>query len=461
MRLTCAVAVGVLAVLEHAPRAQPAAPPAAAWPQFRGASAGVAADDPALPERWSETENVVWKIDIPGRSWSSPVVWGDHVFVTSAVNATGTDAPLKPVSAYQGRSLGGVMTFADVATSTDRYRWMLYDIDVRTGKVRWERELHASVPREPVHQKNSLASETPATDGERVYAFVGNAGLFAFDFSGEPAWSQPIGPHKMRTGWGTAASPVVHRGRVYVVSDNEEQSFLAAFDARTGKQVWRVTRDEGSNWTTPFIWEHERGSHIVTTGTKRVRAYDLDGKPAWELPGLGTIVIPTPFAANGLLFLTAGYPTDAVRPLYAIKPNASGNIALKDGETSNESIAWFRSNVGPYNPSPIVYRDILYTLLDRGFWLAHDARTGEEVYARTRVSSDSTGFTASPWAYNGKLFALSEDGDTFVIQAGPDFKVLGRNPLNEMTLASPAVAHGSLFVRTASKLYRIGRGTGH
>jgi outer membrane protein assembly factor BamB len=416
------------------------------WPRFRGNEGGVAADDPALPDTWSQTENVVWTRSIPGIGWSSPVVWGDHVFVTTVVN-TAQQEPPKP-----GFYLG------DWPASPAPHRWMVYDIDFRTGAVRWEREVIGTPPGKAKHLKNSYASETAVTDGERVYFYFGNAGLFAFDFKGAPVWSKPIGPFKTRNNWGTGASPVLHRDRIYIVNDNDEQSFVAAYDTRTGAEVWKAERKEGTNWSTPFVWENDRRTEIVTTGSDRVRSYDLSGKLLWELSGMSTISIPTPFTRFGLLYISSGYIAEPLRPAYAIRPGASGDISLKAGETSNEYIAWSSPTGAPYNPSPIVYGDSYYTLFDRGFFTSHDARTGKELYGRQRITGEASGFTASPWAYNGKIFAMSEEGDTYVIQAGPEFKVLGKNSLNEMTLATPAVSRGSLIVRTASKLYRISKG---
>jgi outer membrane protein assembly factor BamB len=425
------------------------------WPQFRGSHAGVAQDDAALPDRWSATENVVWKIDVPGRGWSSPIVWGDHVLVTSAVNTKGTEEPLKPVPAYAGRSVGGPMSGRDIGSSTDPHRSVVFDIDFKTGKIRWQSTVHTGVPVESKHQKNSYASETPATDGERVYVYSGNAGLFAFDMNGKLVWSKPIGPFKVRSGWGPASSPVVHKDRVYIVNDNDDQSFIAAFDTRSGAEIWKVNRDEGSNWGTPFVWENGTRTEIVTAGTGRVRSYDLSGKLLWTLSGMSTIQIPTPLAAHGLLYISSGYPGDPLRPVYAIRPGASGDISLKSGETSNASIAWSQPTMGAYNPSGLVHGDYYYTLIDRGILTCHDAKTGKEIYPRQRITADAASFTASPWAYNDRIFAMSEEGDTYVLLAGPEFKVLGKNSLNEMTLASPAVVNGSLIVRTASKLYRI------
>jgi outer membrane protein assembly factor BamB len=416
------------------------------WPQFRGSQAGIAADDPALPETWSSTENIGWKADVPGVGWGSPVVWGDHIFLTSAVNTERNDRPALKV-----------YTAAEVAPTTAVLRWVVYDFDFKTGKLRWDREVARAVPSQAKHMKNSYASETPATDGERVYAYFGGAGLFAFDMNGKAIWSKPMKPMKMRSDWGPAASPVVHKGRVYIVNDNEEQSFLAAYDATTGTQAWRIDRDEGSNWSTPFVWENDLRTEIVTTGSRKLRSYDLSGKLLWEMSGLSSLQIPTPFARHGLLFVNSGFRADSNRPVFVIRPGASGDISLKPEETSNRYIAWRHPTLGSYNPSSIVVGDYYYTLYDTSFFTCHDARTGKEIYGRQRISAGSTGFSASPWAYNGKIFAMSEDGDTFVIQPGPEFKVVGKNSLDEMTLATPAVANGSLIVRTASKLYRISK----
>lgn len=413
------------------------------WTQFRGPDAGVAEDE-NLPETWSATSNVAWKLDIPGRGWSSPVVADGRIYLTSVIAAQPEEAPKK------GLYFGGNRETAPA----DEHRWMVYCVDWKTGKLLWEREVHRG--KAPArHLKNSYASETPVTDGERVYVYFGGAGVYALDRDGKLLWSHAVEPLRMRYGWGTAASPVLYQGRLFIVNDNEEQSYLAALDAKTGKQIWRVARDERSNWATPYLWESGRRTELVTSGTRRVRSYDLDGKLLWELGGMSSIAIPTPFAKSGLLFLTSGYVGDQVRPVFAVRPGASGDITLKPDQTSNEFVAWYQKIGGPYNPSPIVYGDYYYTLLDFGFFTCREARTGKEIYGKQRIDPAGAAFTASPWAYHGKIFALSEDGDTFVIQAGPEFKVLGKNSLNEMCLATPAIYKSSLIVRTASKLYRI------
>ncbi len=414
------------------------------WPQFRGPRAGVA-EDQVLPDTWSTTEHVAWTVEIPGRGWSSPIVWGDRVFVTTAVAEGNVEMPKK------GLYLGG-----ERGTPSDKvHLWKVYCLDWNTGKILWDVVSHKSLPPYPLHLKNSPASETPVTDGERVYAYFGNVGLFCYDFAGNPLWSRKWDAAKTRANWGTAASPVLYKDRLYLLNDNEERSFLAALDAKTGEQVWRVDRDEKSNWATPCIWENGQRTELVTSGTGKVRSYDLTGKLLWELAGTTSIAIPTPFAADGLLYVTGGFVGDSARPLYAIRPGATGDITLKNGQDSNEFIAWCRKKVGPYNPTPLVYQGYVYVLYDRGLLSCFDAKTGKEIYSGVRLAAGANAFTASPWANHGKLFCLSEDGDTFVIQAGPEFKLLGCNKLQEMCMATPAAVRGSVLVRTLSKLYCI------
>lgn len=423
------------------------AQPAGNWPRFRGPDGTGVADDPALPETWSASENVVWKTDLPGRGWSSPVLWGDRIFVTSVVSAR------PPEPARPGLYFGG-----ERPVPTDEHRWMVYAIDFATGKTIWEREVHRAAPAQSRHLKNSYASETPVTDGERVYVSFGNVGVFAFRLDGTPVWQHKWPARATRNGWGTAASPVLHQGRLYVLNDNEEDAHLAALDAVSGKEIWRVARGKETNWATPFVWQHAQRTEIVTAATGGIRSYDLDGRLLWELKGMSSITIPTPFASGGLLYVASGYVGDEHRPAYAIKPGAAGEITLAPGALSNEFVTWYQRQAGPYNPSPIVYNGVYYTLLDRGFLTAHDARTGQEIYGRQRIApAGIVAFTASPWASNGRIFALSEDGDTYVIRAGSTYEVIGKNALGEMAMATPAIARGSLIIRTASSLYRIAR----
>jgi outer membrane protein assembly factor BamB len=374
------------------------------------------------------------------------VVWGDRIFVTSAISSGAVEAPKK------GLYFGG-----ERKAPSDQYRWVLYAIDFKTGKILWEREAYKGVPPSSKHLKNTFASETPVTDGEMVYAYFGNIGVFAYDMNGKLVWSRKQDSTATLYGWGTAASPVLHRGRLYLLNNNEDSSYLVALDKKTGAVIWKKDQEEKTSWATPFVWDHDGRSEIVTPGPKRVRSYDADGKLLWEFSGMSNLVIPTPFTKFGLLYVTSGYVGDQLRPTYAIKPGAKGDITLPKGQTSNEFIAWSHPQAGPYNPSPIVYGDYYYTLFDRGFLTCHEARTGKEIYGKQRIGDAGVAFTSSPWAANGKLFLLSEDGDTFVVEAGSQFKLVGTNPLNEMCMATPAIARGSLIVRTASKLYRISR----
>src|SRR5499427_1326737 len=418
------------------------------WPQFRGPESLGVAEDAGLPDTWSSTQNVAWKTDVPGTGWSSPVVWGDRIFLTSVISADKQEAPKK------GLYFGGNR----LEPPKDEHRWMVYSLDWKSGRILWEREVHRASPKSPRHLKNSYASETPVTDGERIYAYFGNVGLFCFDMNGKLLWSKKWGPFATRYGWGTAASPVLYKDRIFVVNDNDTESFMIALNKKTGDQIWRVEREQGTNWATPYIWENGSRTEIITPGTKKVRSYDLDGKPLWEFTGMSSIAIPTPFSRHGLLYIASGYVGDQVRPAYAIKPGASGDISLKAGETSNKFIAWYQAQGGPYNPSPLVYGDFYYTLYDRGFFTCHDAKTGVEIYPKVRIDPGVNAFTSSPWAYNGKIFCLSEDGDTFVIQSGKEYKLIGKNSLDEMCMATPAIVRGSLIIRTAAKLYKITKG---
>ena len=432
------MAVLVTAALSHG------ASSGANWPQFRGpASLGVS-ENPNLPDRWDTTQNVAWNVEVPGRGWSSPIIWGDRVYLTTVTSEGEVEPPKK------GLYFGGERK--EIPKSA--HHWFVLCYDLKSGRELWRQEAHHGAPVNQRHVKNTYASETPVTDGQCVYAYFGNVGLFCFDMDGRKLWQTNWPPVKTRNGWGSAGSPVIHGGRVFVVNDNDNQSFAVALDAKTGRQLWRVERDEKSNWSTPYIWQNEMRTELVTCGTKRVRSYDLDGKLLWELGGMSSIVIPTPFSRFGLLYVCSGYVGDKTRPVFAIKPGASGDISLKPGETSNAFVAWSQPTAAPYNPSPLVYGDYMYVLFDFGFLSCHDARTGRQVYDKQRIRPEgNTAFTASPWAANGKIFALSEDGDTYVFAAGREYKLLHKNPLDEMCMATPAIAGDRLLIRTLTRLY--------
>ncbi len=386
------------------------------WPMFRGPRAtGVAAGD-NLPDQWSATENVEWKVEIPGRGWSSPIVWGNRIFLTTVVN-TGQTAESKKGLYLKGEQRDPVDA---------QHLWKVLCLDLVSGKLLWEQTAHEGKPVTPLHTKNTYASETPVTDGKQVYAYFGNLGVFCYDVEGKFVWSKTFEPHAMRLGWGTAASPTIHESRLYIVNDNEEDSYAEALDTANGKELWRVERDEQSNWATPFVWKNELRTELVTAGTNRVRSYDLDGKLLWDFEGMSVITIATPFAQNGLLYISSGYVLDMKRkPVYAIRPGGKGDITLAAGSNSNETIAWCQRNAGPYNPSVLVYGERMYVLYDRGLMACYNALTGAEIYEKQRIPNGRA-FTASPWAFGGKIFCLSEYGETFVFAASDEMTVLRR-----------------------------------
>ena len=446
------------------------------WPAFRGPDAlSTAADDARLPDTWSTTENVVWRTPIDGLGWSSPVIWGDRIFLTSVVSDGETQEPrmglyfpfgspaTAPELGFPAPGPGDLMEREE-----DIHHWLVYALDFDSGEVVWTSEVNAEAPLFDRHLKNTYASSTPVTDGERVYAYFGNVGVFALDMDGGLVWEHRFEPEATRLGWGPAASPVLHGSTLFIVNDNDDQSFVVALAVATGEERWRVDRDEGTNWSTPFVWQNEQRTELVTAGSDRVRSYDLQGRLLWEFSGLNSISVPQPFSAHGLLYVTSGYIGDPVRPVYAIRPGAAGDITLEDGQESNDHVVWYDATAGPYNPTPLVYGDYYFTLLDQGLFTVHDARTGEELYfteqqvlnqeVRRRVARGTGGFSASPWAYNGKIFVLSEDGDTYVIDTANDFDVVATNSLDEVAMSSPAIARGSLFIRTRSNLYRLTEG---
>lgn len=425
--------------------------------RFRGSDAtGVAQDDPRLPEVWDREQNVNWVADVPGWGWGSPVVWGNKVFVSAVHSDDGYELPKGGL--YNGRGRG--------EPPDTVHHWMVYCFDIDTGDLNWKREAHVGKPQAPRHPKNTYAAETPTTDGQQLYVLFGDLGLYCYDFDGNRKWVHEIPPRATKSDYGAAASPVVHDDLVIMTYDNEEESYIAAIDAATGDFRWKIPRDEQTTWGTPFVWSHEGRTEIVQTGKKENRSYSLDGELLWHFDGkMSVLTIPSPFVADGLLFVTSGYFQDPKRPVFAIRPGASGDITLGDNETSNDFIAWSVQKMGPYNTSPIVYEGRYYTALDRGMLTCHDVKTGDMIFDRTRFPSGAS-FTACPWAYNGKVFFLSEDGRTFVITPGKEHsEVDGKrklqvdqiNDLDELSIATPSVAQGKLFIRTASKVYCLSK----
>ena len=413
------------------------------WPAFRGTTGGVV-EDTVLPLTWSTTKNIKWSAEIPGRGWSCPIVWSDKIFLTTVASEGEVE------KAKKGLYFGGDRN----TVSTDIHHWIVFCVDWTSGKILWQKTVHKGQPAEPVHIKNTYASETPVTDGIRVYFYFGNVGVFCFDFAGKMLWEKRLDPKKMGNNWGTASSPALYANKLFIVNDNEEQSYLLALDKKTGEEIFKVDRDEKSNWATPYVWKNSERTELVTCGKGKIRSYTLNGELLWELAPMSVITIPTPVKANGLLYICSGYVGDKKhRPIYAIRPGATGDISPKEGITG-EHIAWYHEFGGPYNPSPIAYGDYFYVLNDRGHVDCYDGLTGEIIYEKQKLEN-ARHFTVSPWANDGKLFFLSEDGDTFVVQAGPEFKILGKNRLDEMCMSTPAALRGNLVIRTLTKLHRI------
>ena len=417
------------------------------WPQFRGPGARGVAKGKGLPTTWSTTENVKWCVPVPGRGWSSPVIWGDKVFLSSAIS-TGKEKTVK-----KGLYFGG----NEQTPSPNQHRWMIYCFSFESGEKLWEQEANVGKPLTPRHIKNNYAPETQVTDGNLIYTYFADQGLFANDLDGELKWKRKMKAYKTRYNWGSAASPALHDDFIYILNDNEQNSFIEAIDKNTGETSWRRDRNEKSNWSTPFVWKNSLRTEIITVGTGKTRSYGLDGTLLWEfVADMSSITIATPFTAHGLLYVTSGYVGDKHKPIYAIQPGGKGTINLKKNRPVDKSIVWRQPNAAPYNPSTLVYKDLLYVLYDFGFLACFNAKTGEEIYGKVRVRErQRTPFTASPWAYNNKVFCLSEDGDCFVYKAGRKNELLHINKLDELCMATPGIARGSLFIRTASKLYRI------
>ncbi len=335
--------------------------------------------------------------------------------------------------------------------------YSLYCLNLKSGKVEWQKEFNAGHPPGGRHRKNSFTSESPVTDGKFVYVYVANLGLWAFDLKGKLAWTTPLEASPIYLDFGTGSSPALAGNLLVIVNDNEKQQFIAAFDKQTGKQVWRTNREIGpkgrrSAWVTPFVWRHALRTEIVAVGPGEVVSYDLMGKELWRMSGMSAAPIPMPFAYDGLLYIDGGRGA----ALVAIRPGAVGDISLGKEQTSNEFVVWSQARVGTYLPSPVAYEGGVYALTETGILSRFDAKTGKLTY-KTRIDPAATAFTTSPWAYNGKLFCLSEEGQTFVIAAGETFKLLHVNELDEMAQASPALVGERLLLRTEHRLYSIRR----
>jgi outer membrane protein assembly factor BamB len=416
------------------------------WPGWRGPGTLGISSEKGFPAQWDPIKNVKYKVEVPGLGHSSPIVWGNRIFITAAVNAD-------PAEADWQKGFPRV----DRKPDASEVSWKVLCYDRDHGKLLWEQTAIRQKPVNGRHTKNSYASQTPVTDGTYVFAFFGDQGMYCYDFKGRLIWSRELGSFTMRNNWGLGSSPVLYKDFVIQTCDQETgKSFIIALEKKTGKTAWKVDRDELSSWSTPYLYLEGARPELIVNATRAVRSYDPNtGKLLWECRGPATaITTPTPTSIHGLLIVSSGFIPEPVRPVTAFRPGSNGDVTLKGNATSSDAIVWRQSAAAPYIPSPIAYGDYVYVLLDQGFIACYEAKTGKEVYGRTRIDV-GVQFSASPVAVDGKLYCASEDGDVYIIKAGPKYELLAKNSLGESIMASPAVSDGKMFVRTLKHLYCI------
>lgn len=424
------------------------------WPQFRGHQAsGHQASSKGqgkLPTTWNGAKgiHIQWKTPIPGLGHSSPIIWGDRVFVTTAIS--GKKDPQLKIGLY-----GQVAPVEDDTVHT----WHVYALDKRTGKILWEQTAHKGVPAIKRHTKSTHANSTPATDGKHVVAFFGSEGLYCYDFDGKLLWKNDLGV--LDAGWYVqpdaqweyGSSPIIFKNRVIVLCDVQGDSFLAAFDIDSGKELWRTPRDEVPTWGTPTVHVGEDRTQVIVNGYKHIGGYDVqNGDELWRLRGGGDIPAPTPVVADGLIYITNAHGGQA--PIYAIRTNAEGDITPAEGVSRGSHLAWSKTRGGNYMQTPLVYGDQLYMCAGNGVVTCLDAKDGKRLYRRRLAGV--TGFTASAVAGDGKIYFTAENGDVFVVQAGPKYRLLATNYLDEVCLATPAISDGHIYMRAQHHLYCIG-----
>ncbi len=416
------------------------------WPSFRGNNASGVSDGHRTPTSWSleKSENIVWKTPVPGLSHASPIVWGNRVFVITAIGETNANFKAKD------RGIG-------LANDAAKHAWRIYSIDKKTGRIIWEKTAYEGVPRAKRHIKATQANATPATDGKYVVALFGSEGLACYDMNGKLLWKQDLGI--LNPGyygmpdseWGHSSSPIIYKNMVIVQADGHKQSFIAAYNLRDGKQVWRVERGELPSWGTPVIYESKTRTELISDAGRYLRSYDpLTGKELWRFSQNDIQVkMPAPVIAHNLIYVTGGNPAGS--PIYAFRPGASGDISLKNGEETNQYLAWRLGRGSSYTGTPLIYGDYLYISADNGVLTAYNARTGERIYQERLPSS----FSASPVAADGKLYLSSEDGEVFVVRAGPKFELLATNSMGEALMSTPAISDGIIILRSQNYLYAI------
>jgi len=421
------------------------------WPGFRGEGASGAGDGQGAPLTWNLAtgENIRFKTRVPGIALSSPIVFGNRIFVTTAVGSAGDET-----------FRTGLYGDPDSVDDLSEHSYRLLALDTKTGAIVWDREVQRARPTVKRHLKSSQANATPVTDGQRVYVLFGMVGvLAAFDFDGREAWRRDVGvmevsdPMAGAAQWGHASSPILYGDLLIVQGDRVKDSFLAAFRAKTGEPVWRVARDEPSTWSTPNVLRAASGDELITNGQK-VRAYEpATGKLLWTLGPNSEVVVATPVVADGMVLVTAGYPP--VRPVYAVRAGQRGDISLPEGQRQSAAIAWSHERGGTYIPTPLAYRGLLYTVNNNGILTAYRLSNGEQAY-QTRLPIGS--FSASPVAADGRLYFSSETGEVHVLRAGEKYELLTTNAMDEVVMATPAMSDGLLVVRTLHHVVGIAEG---
>jgi len=444
-RVLCWCAVS-LALLNAVTKAQQPPRPADEWAQWRGPDGLGISRETGFVTRWSPTSNIKWKTEIPGRGHSSPIVWGDRIFLTTSLKGELVEGRKAPVHLDFSYRPGYV--HPDSVDIEFKHTLKVLAIDAGTGRIVWEQTAYDGVMFDDRHRKNTYTSPTMITDGRLVYAFFESLGVYAYDFDGRLQWHSPLGSI-IKAGLGPGTSPVLYENLLILQCDQEmgEGSAMIALDKRTGKQVWRAERSTRRSWATPLLVQSADRADLVASGAEVVIAYDpATGKERWRANGTQSHPIPSPVAGHGVVILSAG--SSAKRAL-AIRLGQSGDL------TDSTSIVWRHNKGTAYVPSPILYGDYLYLLTDTGIITCLEAQTGKLVYEGGRVPVPAT-FTSSPVAFDGKLLLTSEDGDTFVIKAGASHEVLATNSVGEPVFASVALAHGTIYIRGERHLFAIG-----
>jgi outer membrane protein assembly factor BamB len=412
------------------------------WSRWRGPNDdGMARGD--VPHEWSDTKNIAWKVNVPGRGFSSPVIWGNKLFVTTAIPLGDAKAPEATPNEGGGRRGAG-----GGAGLGPTYSFRVMCFDRNSGKLLWDKEATKTAPHEGYHGRyGSFASNTPVTDGKHLVAFYGSRGVYVYDLDGKLIWSKQFSPMTMRLSFGEGVAPVLDDNSLYLKFDQEKDSSLVVLDKRDGKELWRVTREEPSSWSPPLIVTHGGKKQAVVSASNKVRSYDVtNGKLIWESAGLGTNVIPAPVTMDGIVYVMSGHREPN---LLAIRLGKEGDL------TSSDAILWKNDRGNSYTPSPVLHDGKLYMLTDSGMLSCLNAKTGEAYYRQQRLPKPYN-FKASPVGVNGKLYLSSEEGDVIVVKMGEKYEVLATNTMpDQMFISSPAVAEGSLYLRSQNTLYCI------